>query len=86
MKDGRIIAVGSNEETGKYISESTEVIDLEGKLLLPAFTDSHMHPARCAYPYFFQIQLRGVFTKDDYLARISEFVKENPDTLFYEVV
>ncbi len=83
VKDGRIIAVGTGEEIKKYAGESTEVIDLEGKLLMPAFVDSHMHPARCAVPYLYHIQLRGAFTRDEYLERIRAFVKNNPDSEYY---
>ncbi len=39
----RIIAVGSNEEIKPYITQKTEVIDLEGKLAIPGFIDSHGH-------------------------------------------
>jgi len=39
----RIIAVGSNEEIKPYITQKTEVIDLEGKLAIPGFIDAHGH-------------------------------------------
>ena len=43
VRDGRIMAVGSNEEVKRYIAEETEVIDLEGKTVLPGLIDSHIH-------------------------------------------
>ena len=43
VRDGVIIAVGSREEINHYISDRTEVIDLEGKTLIPGFIDSHAH-------------------------------------------
>lgn len=43
VRDGVIIAVGSREEINRYISDRTEVIDLEGKTLIPGFIDSHAH-------------------------------------------
>ncbi|MGD8536015.1 MAG: amidohydrolase [Candidatus Aminicenantes bacterium] len=42
-KDGVIIAVGSNKKIERYITEQTQVIDLEGKLAIPGFTDAHGH-------------------------------------------
>jgi predicted amidohydrolase YtcJ len=39
----RVIAVGSNEEIKPYITQKTEVIDLEGKLAIPGFIDAHGH-------------------------------------------
>ena len=38
-----IVAVGSNQDIKPYISDTTEMIDLEGKLALPGFIDSHGH-------------------------------------------
>ncbi|WP_062234535.1 amidohydrolase [Fictibacillus sp. FJAT-27399] len=43
VKDNRIVAVGSNQEVTEFIGEATEVIDLQGKTLLPGFIDSHLH-------------------------------------------
>jgi len=44
VKDGRIIAVGSNQEVEKTLAASTKVIDLQGKMLMPGLVDAHMHP------------------------------------------
>ena len=41
VKDGRITFVGSNEDA-KGI-EAAEVIDLDGKMLLPGFIEAHGH-------------------------------------------
>lgn len=38
-----IEAIGSNEEIEPYITQTTKVIDLEGKLAIPGFTDAHVH-------------------------------------------
>ena len=44
VKDGRIIAVGSNQDVDKTMIASTRVIDLQGKMLMPGLIDAHMHP------------------------------------------
>ncbi|MES9740262.1 amidohydrolase [Peribacillus frigoritolerans] len=41
--DNRIAVVGSNQEVKSFIGETTDVIDLQGKTLLPGFIDSHIH-------------------------------------------
>ncbi len=43
IKDGWIINTGYNAEIKPYIGSKTQVIDLKGKLLLPAAHDAHMH-------------------------------------------
>jgi predicted amidohydrolase YtcJ len=43
IKDGKILAVGSNEDIEPLRSDKTEVLDLSGKTILPGINDSHMH-------------------------------------------
>ncbi|UCC40209.1 MAG: amidohydrolase [Candidatus Aminicenantes bacterium] len=43
VRGDTIVAVGSNEEIEAYITQTTKVIDLEGKLAIPGFTDAHVH-------------------------------------------
>lgn len=43
VKGNEIVAVGFNEEIETFIGGNTEVIDLNGKSLLPGFIDAHLH-------------------------------------------
>ncbi len=43
IRDGKILAVGSKEEIIRSINETTKVIDIEGKAVLPGFIDAHAH-------------------------------------------
>ena len=43
VANGRVTAVGSSEQILSLRRGKTEVIDLQGKLLLPGFTDCHTH-------------------------------------------
>ncbi len=43
VEGNKIIYVGSESGARKYIDAKTEVTDLEGKLMLPGFNDSHLH-------------------------------------------
>lgn len=43
IKDGKILFVGSRAEADKLKGDSTKVVDLQGKTLLPAFLDGHGH-------------------------------------------
>lgn len=42
--DGRIVAVGANDEIIALKADSTQLLDLGGKTLLPGLMDSHVHP------------------------------------------
>jgi hypothetical protein len=43
IKDGKIFGVGSQAEIDKLRGEDTQIIDLEGKTLVPGFIDGHGH-------------------------------------------
>jgi predicted amidohydrolase YtcJ len=44
ITDGVFTYVGSAAEVDSAIGSSTTVIDLAGRMVLPAFQDSHIHP------------------------------------------
>src|SRR5688572_30790306 len=55
IKDGKILAVGSAAEVARLKTPGAKVVDLGGRLLMPAFGDAHAHPvfggmsyARCS--------------------------------------
>lgn len=43
VKNGRILAVGSKSDLSKYQSDTTEIIDLNGSVMVPGFIDAHGH-------------------------------------------
>lgn len=43
IKDGIILLCGSDEEISNFIGDSTNIIDLEGKFVMPGFIESHAH-------------------------------------------
>lgn len=43
VKDGKIIALGADEEIEKFVGASTRVLNVGGKLVLPGFIDAHCH-------------------------------------------
>src|ERR1700722_3530600 len=44
VRDAGILAVGSDEGIKELTGRRTRVIDLRGRLALPAFADAHVHP------------------------------------------
>lgn len=43
VKDGKILAVGKDQEIKAFIGRDTKVLDIQGKPMLPGINDSHMH-------------------------------------------
>ena len=43
IQGNKILAVGTNEDVLKHRGQNTIVVNLEGKTLVPGFTDSHSH-------------------------------------------
>jgi len=77
-----IIFVGSNADVETFIEPDTVIIDLAGKMVLPAFVDSHMHPAEGAYQYKFGLNLHGVNGEDiieAYLIAIADYTENKPN-------
>jgi len=78
VRDGRIVYVGSDEDSGELIGPSTQVVDLDDRLMLPGFQDVHIHPigggieaAAC--------DLNELTTLEEYLEAIGTYAAENPD-------
>jgi len=43
VRDGRFVAVGSNDEVRRHVGPATRVIDGRGRTVVPGFIDSHVH-------------------------------------------
>jgi len=43
IRQGKIVAVGSDEQVGRFRGMGTKMVDAGGKLVLPGFTDCHIH-------------------------------------------
>lgn len=77
VKDGKIVAVGKNEEImSRY--NAAENIDAEGKAVYPGFIDAHAHFVGYGRSLF-QADLFGTNTWEETVARIKTFADQHPD-------
>lgn len=79
IDDGRIVAVGSAAEVAKARGEGTRVVDLGGRLVLPAFGDAHAHPLFGGLSYS-RCSLHDGKTLGDYQALIAKCIERTPGT------
>jgi predicted amidohydrolase YtcJ len=77
---GRVGAVGdvNDSQIRDLTGPATEVIDLAGRALLPGFQDAHVHPAFAGITMI-GCNLIGAVTRDEALARISDYAAAHPD-------
>jgi predicted amidohydrolase YtcJ len=52
VRDGRVLRVGSSREILKLRGPRTQVVDLQGRTVLPGLIDSHTHPSGAAMTEF----------------------------------
>lgn len=84
ISGNRIAFVGSNEEAEALKKDASEVIDLDGKMLLPGFIDGHMHIYMAGPERLFKIMLHNFDTEEDYLKEIERYIKAHPEMEMYE--
>lgn len=77
VRDGRIVAVGHGDVLDLR-GPGTEVIDLQGRMLVPGFTDAHVHPVWGGLDML-HCDLSGGATAADYLDAVARFVADRPD-------
>jgi predicted amidohydrolase YtcJ len=81
VEKNKIKFVGSTSEVRKFIDAQTEVIDLEGKLMMPGFNDSHLH-FTSGGEYLLGINLRPALSKEEFVELIKNYIEERslPET------
>ena len=48
VKDGKFIAVGSNDDMKAFTGKNTKIVNLKGKMVMPGLVDAHIHALRGA--------------------------------------
>ncbi|TXS89678.1 amidohydrolase [Parahaliea aestuarii] len=69
--------VGSDSDALAQVDAGTETVDLEGKLVLPGFIDTHIHVGD-TFPWVFSVTLSPDMGPDEVLAAVAEYAKANP--------
>ncbi len=91
IRGGRIVFVGTDKDLESQIGPDTRVVDLKGRMLMPAFQDAHIHPISSGIEAT-ACNLNGLEvldqaaeaiksreTVDRYVATIKKYADEHPD-------
>jgi len=73
VKDGRVLAVGSDDEVRAYVGRDTRVIDLAGHLAIPGLIEGHAHFMGVGRAGM-QLNLMGVKNFDEIVAMVKDAV------------
>ncbi len=76
IRGNKIIFTGSNLDAKKMFTPKTEIIDLNGKLMLPGFIDAHAHFINGGF-YILGLDLRHARSTKDFLQILKKFVESN---------
>lgn len=74
VRDGRIMAAGSNDEIRKLKGPHTEVVDLGRHFVMPGFNDAHVH-LQGAGLELLTVDVRGAHSLEDMQQRIAAAAK-----------
>ena len=77
ISKGRIVFVGPDASASPWIGPSTKVLNLAGKMVLPAFHDSHVHPVSGGVEAL-ECNLNGLTTQAAILDKIRSYAAANP--------
>jgi len=75
--DGKILAVGENNEIKRYINKKTRIIDLKGKTVVPGLTDCHAHMLGLGR-FLTALDLRNVESIRELKRKVNKFADKKP--------
>ncbi|WP_440963353.1 amidohydrolase [Massilia sp. GER05] len=86
VKDGKVLATGSNAKVLKLKRANTQVIDAHGRTVIPGLNDSHLHVIREGLNYNMELRWDGVTSLKRALAMLKEQAARTPDGQWVKVV
>ena len=78
IHDGKVLAVGSDEDVRKRADTRTNIIDLGGRTVVPGLMDSHIHALRAGLTYSVELSWIGVPSLAKGLDLIREAARTSP--------
>jgi predicted amidohydrolase YtcJ len=86
LSDGKVTAIGGNEEILRLQGPATNVIDCRGRTVIPGLNDSHMHPIRGGLNYNMELRWDGAPSLADALRMLKEQAARTPAPQWVRVI
>jgi predicted amidohydrolase YtcJ len=86
ITEGKISALGTNEEIVRLRGPNTRVIDGNKRTVIPGLNDSHMHPIRGGLNYNMELRWDGVPSLSEALAMLKDQARRTPAPQWVRVV
>jgi len=86
VKDGMVVATGSNAAILKLKTSSTQLIDAGGRTVIPGLNDSHVHVIRQGLNYNMELRWDGVTSLKRALEMLKEQAARTPPGEWVKVV
>ena len=78
IKDGRILAVGTQAEVEGYQGEGTELLDAEGQFIMPGFIEGHGHFSGLGYALM-NLNFLNATSWDEIVQMVAEKAGKTPE-------
>ena len=78
IRNGEIVALGSDEDVREWVDASARVIELEGRTVVAGFQDAHVHPPHAGMAML-RCDLHDLTGLPAYQAAIAAYARANPD-------
>ncbi len=79
INKNKIEAVGKFDELQALIQPNTEIINAQGKTLMPGFNDTHIHIWKVGNLKTFMLDVRGARSLDEMLSMLENYNQQYPD-------
>ena len=86
IKDGKFVAVGSDAEAMAFRGTATQIVDLQGRTVIPGLNDSHLHLIRGGLNYNLELRWEGVPSLADALRMLKVQADRTPTPQWVRVV
>jgi hypothetical protein len=86
LKDGKFLAVGDADDVMRHRGAATQVIDLNGRTVIPGLNDSHIHVIRGGLMYNMELRWEGVPSLADALRMLKDQADRTPNPQWVRVV